>query len=56
MQALAIPARRPLLAAIALVVLALATVLVLVYGPGPNGAKASSHSEAPLISPARRTR
>jgi hypothetical protein len=49
-QALAIPARRPLLTAIALVVLALATVLVLVYGPGPNGAKASSHSEAPLIS------
>jgi hypothetical protein len=49
-HALAIPARRPLLTAIALVVVALAAMLVLVYGPGPNGAKASSHSEAPLIS------
>ena len=52
MQALAIPARRPLSIAIAVAVLALATVLVLAYGPGPGpgGAKASSHSEAPLIS------
>jgi hypothetical protein len=29
---------------------ALAIVLLLVYGPGPHGAKASSHAEAPLIS------
>jgi len=29
---------------------AIAIVLLLVYGPGPHGAKASSHAEAPLIS------
>jgi hypothetical protein len=41
--------RKPLLAAAALAVGALAIILLLVYGPGPNGAKASSHAEAPLI-------
>src|SRR5205814_8346883 len=42
--------RKPLLAALAFGVGALAIVLLLVYGPGPHGAKASSHAEAPLIS------
>jgi hypothetical protein len=41
--------RKPLLAAIALAGGALAIVLLLVFGPGPHGAKASSHAEAPLI-------
>jgi hypothetical protein len=41
--------RKPLLAALALAAGALAVVLLLVYGPGPHGAKASSHAEAPLI-------
>ena len=42
--------RKPLLAVLALAAGAVAIVLLLVYGPGPHGAKASSHSEAPLIS------
>src|SRR5437764_861518 len=42
--------RKPLLAAAALAVGALAIVMLLVFGPGPHAAKASSHSEAPLIS------
>jgi hypothetical protein len=42
--------RKPFLAVLALAVGALAIVLLLVYGPGPHGAKASSHAEAPLIS------
>jgi hypothetical protein len=42
-------ARKPLLAVLALTAGALAIVLLLVYGPGPHGAKASSHAEAPLI-------
>ncbi len=41
--------RKPLLATVAFAVGALAIVLLLLYGPGPNGAKASSHAEAPLI-------
>ncbi len=41
--------RKPLLAALALTLGALAIVLLLAYGPGPHGAKASSHAEAPLI-------
>jgi hypothetical protein len=43
-------ARKPLFAVLALTAGALAIVLLLVYGPGPHGAKASSHAEAPLIS------
>ncbi len=43
-------ARKPLLAVLALTAGALAIVFLLVYGPGPHGAKASSHAEAPLIS------
>jgi hypothetical protein len=42
--------RKPLLAVLALTAGVLAIVLLLVYGPGPHGAKASSHAEAPLIS------
>src|SRR5919198_3234244 len=42
--------RRPLVAALLFTTGVLAVVLLLVYGPGPLGAKASSHSEAPLIS------
>jgi hypothetical protein len=42
-------ARKPLLAVLALTAGALAIVFLLVYGPGPHGAKASSHAEAPLI-------
>jgi hypothetical protein len=42
--------RKPFLAVLALAAGALAIVLLLVYGPGPHGAKASSHAEAPLIS------
>jgi hypothetical protein len=42
-------ARLPLVAALALAAAALAT-FVLVHGPAPQGASASSHSEAPLIS------
>jgi hypothetical protein len=42
--------RKPILAVLTFAVGALAIVLFLLYGPGPNGAKASSHSEAPLIS------
>ena len=41
--------RKPTLAVLALAAGALAVVLLLVYGPGPHGAKASSHAEAPLI-------
>jgi hypothetical protein len=41
--------RKPLLAVLALTAGVLAIVLLLVYGPGPHGAKASSHAEAPLI-------
>ena len=41
--------RKPLLAVLALAAGALAIVLLLIYGPGPHGAKASSHAEAPLI-------
>ena len=41
--------RKPTLVALALATGALAIVLLLVYGPGPHGAKASSHAEAPLI-------
>ena len=42
--------RKPALGVAAFVLGALAIVLLLVYGPGPHAAKASSHSEAPLIS------
>jgi Domain of unknown function (DUF4331) len=42
--------RKPFLLIAALAAGALAIVLLLVYGPSPHGAKASSHSEAPLIS------
>jgi hypothetical protein len=41
--------RAPFLAALAVLAGALAVALLLVYGPGPHGAKASSHAEAPLI-------
>ncbi|TMC67286.1 MAG: DUF4331 domain-containing protein, partial [Chloroflexi bacterium] len=42
--------RTPLLAALALAVGTVAFLLLLVYGAAPQGAKASSHAEAPLIS------
>jgi hypothetical protein len=42
-------ARKPLFAVLALTAGALAIAFLLVYGPGPHGAKASSHAEAPLI-------
>jgi hypothetical protein len=41
--------RKPLIAALAFAAGAVAIVLLVVYGPGPHGAKASSHAEAPLI-------
>ena len=41
--------RKPLVAALAFAAGAVAIVLLVVYGPGPHGAKASSHAEAPLI-------
>jgi hypothetical protein len=42
--------RKPALGALALMAIALAVFLVLFRAAGPNAAKASSHSEAPLIS------
>ena len=42
--------RKPLSAVLLLTAGLAAIVLLLVYGAGPHGAKASSHSEAPLIS------
>src|SRR5881392_1952462 len=42
--------RKPLAAAAALALVALAATLILTRLPGPGTAKASSHSEAPLIS------
>ena len=50
MHASTIHVRKPLLAALAFAAGAVAIVLLVFYGPGPNGAKASSHPEAPLIS------
>src|SRR5262249_61148395 len=44
------PARKPILVAAALGVLALALLLILARAGGPSSAFASSHSEAPLIS------
>ncbi|HEX7311271.1 MAG TPA: DUF4331 domain-containing protein [Gaiellaceae bacterium] len=41
--------RKPFVAALAFAAGAVAIVLLVVYGPGPHGAKASSHAEAPLI-------
>jgi hypothetical protein len=41
--------RKPLIAVLAFAAGAVAIVLLVVYGPGPHGAKASSHAEAPLI-------
>jgi Domain of unknown function (DUF4331) len=41
--------RKPLIAALAFAAGAVAIVLLVVYGPGPHGANASSHAEAPLI-------
>ena len=49
MHASTIHVRKPLLAALAFAAGAVAIVLLVFYGPGPNGAKASSHAEAPLI-------
>jgi uncharacterized protein DUF4331 len=46
----AVIVRRPLAVALLFAAGVLATVLMLIYGAGPNAAKASSHSEAPLIS------
>ena len=46
----AVIVRRPLAVALLFAAGVLATVLMLVYGAGPNAARASSHSEAPLIS------
>ncbi len=42
--------RKPLSAVLFLTAGLVATILLLVYGAGPHAAKASSHSEAPLIS------
>ena len=50
MQSSAAIVRKPLVAVLAFAAGAIAIVLLLVYGPGPHGAKASSHAEAPLIS------
>ena len=46
----AVIVRKPLSAAMLIAAGVLATVLLLIYGAGPHAAKASSHSEAPLIS------
>ena len=46
----AVSVRKPLVSVLALAAGALAIVFLLLYGPGPHAAKASSHSEAPLIS------
>ena len=46
----AVSVRKPLASILVVAAGALAIVFLLLYGPGPHAAKASSHSEAPLIS------